>query len=352
MHHPDSQPRPTSPATDTAAADGAWPRSLVGFLIGIMATPLIIFVVGRMALSPPSTPSRSVGGENGTGGEQATASVVAPGPSELTVARLDQALDRPDPFASYWNQAAVHEVAVLPQNLVMPAIAEGSIDTLHVQAATDGKRIAWRLSWHDPNPDHAVEAGRFCDAVALQFPVKPGSNVMMGMGGGKVEILHWKAVWQHDLDHGYQDVTDLHANAYTGLYWFATGERPFRIDEAFADPRARQWLIAWSAGNPMSDFERRQPVETAVAEGFGSLTTRPEPLAEARGAWLWDTWAVVFVRDLEPAVEDVYRFTAASETRFAVAVWQGSDGNVGGRKHWSNWVDFRLPEPGPTGDQP
>ena len=57
------------------------------------------------------------------------------------------------------------------------------------------------------------------------------------MGGRNlpVEILHWKGIWQKDLDEHFQDVQDLHPNYWTDLYWFARGTFPYRVPEAFAD---------------------------------------------------------------------------------------------------------------------
>lgn len=323
-----------------------WPRSMLGFFGGMLLLPVFVFVIVWIML-PSASPADAKGSTSGDQASTTTAGDAAPAEpasNQVSVVQVDAAVVHPDPFAAYWNQAPVHTVQVLPQTVTMPMLNTASIDAVHVQAVRDSSHIAWRVSWHDPNPDDQVESGRFTDAVAIQFPVVPNSNVMMGLGGGNVELLHWKAVWQRDINEGYQDVVDLHPNAYTGLYWFATGEHPFRIEEAFKDPRSRQWLIAWSAGNPMADFERTKPVEIAVAQGFGTLTTKPDDgRSNARGAWLWDTWAVVFTRSLTGGdAAETYQFTEDSDQQFAIAVWQGSDGNVGGRKHWSNWVPYEF----------
>jgi len=363
MNQP-AAPDPTGPS------QGLGLNLLLAFLIGFMVMPAMIALIlvvilnagddagggsrtevaaapspspapapaqGGNASGPAPAPGPTPGGTTGGGSGGATEEE-----SGIVVAKVNR-LGDPDPFAAHWNRAAIARVPLLPQNITMPAIFEVAVEQAHVQAASDGESIAWRISWPDPTPDDGVQTDEFCDAVAVQFPMTPGTNVMMGIGG-RVQILHWKAVWQKDINDGFQDVNDLHPNSYAGLYWFAEGKRPYPIDEAFDDPRARQWLIAYSAGNPMSDFEREEPCEEAVASGFGTLTTQPERATVAKGVWAYDSWAVVFKRPLQTADENDYQFTADSPRQIAFAVWQGSDGQSGGRKQWSNWVDFRIAE--------
>lgn len=331
----------------SAPSAGSGGKVLLAFIAGLVLVPGLVIGLFLLAVDRAGGDVDGVGSPDGSAaapppvqnGDQAAAADDGP----LAVLRLDGPVGDPDPFAAYWNDAPAREVTMLPQNLTMPALMEPSIERMRVQAATDGTRIAWRLAWRDPTPDATSDAGAFPDAVAVQFPVVPGSNVMMGLGGGKVQVLHWKASWQRDVDHGFQDVDDRHPYAYQGLYWFARGEAPWRLrDGDFDDPRAQQYLIAYRAGNPLSDWTRGTPAEELVAEGFGTLTTHRESATTAAGAWSWDTWAVVFVRPLNTDDRNDYQFPSAGDGQIALAVWQGSDGNVGGRKHWSNWVDFRI----------
>jgi hypothetical protein len=252
------------------------------------------------------------------------------------------ALPESDPFAAAWDAVPAMAVPVTPQAITMPALETASVDQVHVQAVTDGRMILWRLTWLDPSPDASVDSGRFTDAVAVQFPLAPNASYMMGEKEMTVQILHWKAVWQKDVDEHFQDVQDLHPNYWTDLYWFAQGEFPYPVPEAFADTTSHQWFPAYRAGNPMADFLRAQPVEELFAEGFGSLTPQSESATGARGAWRDGRWAVVFARPLRTEDPLDYQFSNGSRGNFAVAVWEGSAGNVGGRKHWSMWVEFQL----------
>jgi hypothetical protein len=251
-------------------------------------------------------------------------------------------LPESDPFAAAWDEVPAMAVPVTPQGVTMPALETASVDQVHVQALTDGRMILWRLTWLDPAPDMNVDSGRFTDAVAVQFPLAPNASYMMGEKEKAVQILHWKGAWQKDVDEHFQDVQDLHPNYWTDLYWFAQGKFPYPVPEAFADTTSHLWFPAYRAGNPMADFLRAQPVEELFAEGFGSLTPQSESATGARGAWRDGRWAVVFARPLQTDDPLDYQFSNGSRGSFSVAVWEGSAGNVGGRKHWSLWVEFLV----------
>ncbi len=257
----------------------------------------------------------------------------------LEVVRVSRILTE-DPFWSAWREAPYVEVPLLPQQMAMPQVDAPSIPKLRVQGLCDGRSIAWRIGWDDETPDGNVDTGRFSDAVAIAFPLDPGAPPMMGSKEHRVQILYWKALWQKDIDVGFQDVQSLHPNYWTDLYWFAEGQFPYPVPSAFQHPASRQWFIAHQAGNPMAAFSRSQPVEELLAEGWSTLTHQPQSATTGRGAWVDGKWAVVLQRPLRTTDPLDYPFTAGGAGQAAFAAWQGSAGNRGGRKQWSSWVDF------------
>lgn len=322
---------------DMAPSEPTAPKATSGLggfayiLGGIIAFPVAILLVW-IALLPTV-------GKGGGATAPAGGPVAAPeqkGPARIAVSRIAEALGEPNPFAAFWNDATPVEVMLMPQAVTMPTLDKPGITALSVRAVTDGSDIAMRLSWSDATPDHAVDTARFCDAVAIQFPLTTGTGPMMGFGGGKVHILHWKAVWQGDVDHGYQDDVDLYPNTVHDFYWFADGHS---IRDGFKDPRSHAWLIAHSAGNPMTIFTRTQPVEEAFAVGYGTLTSRPRSLTKANGIWTRDTWTVVIQRPLVTDDAEEIQLSTSRAAQVAFAVWDGSAGHVGGKKMWSSWVD-------------
>lgn len=268
---------------------------------------------------------------------------------DLVVLDLGQAVPGDDPFSKLWDQAPPVDVPVQPQQVTMPMLDSPSITSVRVQALTDGQWIAWRLQWDDATADMNVDADLFCDAVAIQFPLVRNASPFMGARDMQVQIIHWKALWQKDVDEHFQDVQDLHPNYWTDLYWFAekvpgttVGEARYRVPDSFKDPQSLQWFPAYQAGNPMADFHRIQPVQELYAEGYGSLTPQQDSASTARGVWRDGTWTVVFARPLHTDDPLDSQFQSAAKRTMSVAVWEGSAGNVGGRKHWSQWFPFSI----------
>jgi len=280
----------------------------------------------------------------------ATAAPVAPAstqgaaaaPPQIQVTRLNDAPALDDPFDARWEQAPMTEVALQPQQIAHPMLEEVTVHTVNVQALRDEGRIVFRLSWKQAEPSEHVNVGRFSDAAALQFPMVDGAPFTMGGPDMPVRLLYWRANWQKDVNDGFQDVQDQHPHAWSDMYWFATGEPPFRISEAFEDPRSHEWLVAYRAGNPMADFTRTQPVEELVAEGFGTLTHVPQSPSRARGQWRDGYWTVVIDRPFSAEDPLAARLQSLGETQVSLAVWDGAAGNVGAKKQWSNWVNLKL----------
>lgn len=247
-----------------------------------------------------------------------------------------------DPGEPIWAEAPVFDALARPQVVTMPALEDTSTQVVRVQALTDGEQIAWRLTWEDSTPDTAVDAARFTDAAALQFPVVREASFMMGAKDQRVQILHWKGVWQRDVEDGFQDVQDLHPNYWADLYWFAQGDSLARVPDSFEDPASHQWFAGKTAGNPVSQWDRAEPVEELSAEGFGTLTSQPASATRGSADWADGRWSVVFLRPLRTDDADDYQFTSGMTGTVAIAIWEGSAENVGGRKRYSEWIEFRL----------
>ena len=265
----------------------------------------------------------------------------------LVIHRVDQLPEGDDPFHPAWDEVGDVIVPLLPQNMASPSLDVPVVAESRVRALTDGRLISWRIQWADASADQSVDTGRFADAAAIQFPLTPNAPFTMGFLGMKVQILHWKAVWQKDIDERFQDVQDLHPNYWSDLYWFATpieeGNEPFpryRVPDSFRSPLALPWFTARAAGNPVADPERTQPVEELIAQGFGTLTHQEQSDSTGRGVWHDGHWTVVFTRPLRTDDPSDYQFAPESQPVFSIAIWEGASGNVGGRKQWAAWTPF------------
>ncbi len=264
--------------------------------------------------------------------------------TQLVSAYLSTGLPLADPASQAWAQAQAIEVPLTPQAGVLPSLAQSTIPTMQVRSLNDGKWVAFRLEWPDATKDElAIGQDQFRDAGAIQMPVDqtiPG--VCMGVRGQPVNLWHWKADWQNDIDNGFQDLMAQYPNFWKDYYPFVVGSPPFKTPDDFASADARRFLVGWAAGNPLSDPARLTPVEELIAHGFGTATHSADQGVLGRGQWADGRWSVVFARPLVTASETQAQLTAGGRGTMAVAAWNGSNKEVGARKQISADFTFAL----------
>jgi hypothetical protein len=250
-----------------------------------------------------------------------------------------------------WEAAEFTQVSLLPQNIIEPTFTDPVVSHLQVKSIHNGELVAFKLEWEDESRDVRQSTTSHSDQVAIQMPLNPERppSFMMGNQNGPVHIINWKAVWQEDIENGFQSIRDAWPNFWVDIYPMmeregdgTTGKFAHDItaEEIALHPEARQFLAGTYAGNPMSIIIREEPSEEAVAEGFGTLTTLPEQHAQAWGQWEDGKWRVIIVRPIEQKNENMA--PVSGESVMAFAVWDGGAGNQGGRKHYSHWVRFEL----------
>jgi hypothetical protein len=224
---------------------------------------------------------------------------------------------------------------------------------MQVKSLNDGTWISFRLEWPDATMDDlAVGPAQFRDAAALQLPVNQAvPGVCMGVRGQPVNLWHWKADWQKDINDGFQDLMVQYPNFFKDYYPFAVGNPPFKAPQDFSSPDAKRFLIGWTAGNPLSDPLRVTPVEELIAHGFGTATHFDEQGVLGRGTYKDGKWSVVFARPMTTAAVDQAQVTAGGRGIMAVAAWNGSNQEVGARKQISADFTFSV-EKAPAGAVP
>jgi hypothetical protein len=243
-----------------------------------------------------------------------------------------------DPGADFWKQAAAIKVETQPQNVADPQNMKPAIGELSVRAVHNGEWLAFLIEWADPTKSDRIVVDEFGDQVAVEMPViyKAGGtpNPMMGAPGERVNIMQWRAAFQHDIDTGALDgpkPSDLYPNMHADVY----------PDQVLKAADARAYMGAVGVDNPVSR-PLQSPVIEQMAEGFGSLTALPEQHASGKGVWANGRWHVVITRPL--ATGDAYSpsLRPGASSLAAFAVWDGGSKEVGSRKAWANWVELKL----------
>ncbi len=242
-----------------------------------------------------------------------------------------------DPDNELWQRAPELNIPLFAQVMARPRIYDNSVKNIRVRALHNSDEIAFLLEWQDETKDTILDVDKFPDAVAVEFPsTKSGEIPHFGMGDEEtpVNMWYWKSIWQTPESQTISAEANGKAEEYAPH---------FRTDEKthiFVD----DWLPGVLAGNPIST-PGHSSIENIVAEGFGSATDnekRSKIKVSGAGRWKDGRWEVVFIRRLSS--EDVYdvSFREGEVVPLAFAVWNGNDGNRGGRKAISTWYYVAL----------
>lgn len=261
------------------------------------------------------------------------------GTPTLKAGTLQGDLPTADPAHAAWQSAPSLAVKVLPQQLFYPKLKAATIQELQVRALWNGTQLAFHLEWPDGGKDELESIVRFRDAVAVMLPLDPAAEtpVTMGAAGKPVYVLQWKASWQVDLDKGFQGVEASYPRWFNDVY---PGHPT--LEQLGMDAKAAQTFYPGQVvGNPLSRQQRASPVEELVAEGFGTLTSLATQQAKGRGMHGGGRWQVTLAPPASGA--DVPALKPGLTTPVAFAIWEGGNRQVGGRKHYANWVNVTLP---------
>ena len=261
-----------------------------------------------------------------------TAAVHAQTP--ITAVRVTGAGPIGDPLGAQWKQARPVKVTMIPQTVAPPMKPDPAIKELTVRAVHNGGWVGFLLEWKDESPSNRVVLDNFGDQVAVQLPVNTAGappSPMMGNPGGRVNIMQWRAAFQRDLDYAAPTVRDLYPYAWADVY----------PDEVMEATDARPYSGALGLENPISRG-KASPVLDQMAEGWGSMTVKPDQHATGTGVWRAGGWHVVITRPMVSDDLNAPRLTPGLKTFAAFAVWEGGNREVGARKAWSSWVPLRL----------
>lgn len=235
-----------------------------------------------------------------------------------------------------WERAPLHPAKLLLQDIVEPRLMQGSTSFVNVQSVTDGRNIAFRLTWKDPTLDDMPGAGRFADACAVQLPAVTSADVpapQMGEQGKPVVITYWSAIFQAVVNGRKDDIHAIYPGAEVDHYPFeAASLKPGSPEQ---EAMAKRYAPARSLGNPMSG-PRTVPVQDLLAEGPGTMRPADKTLSSGIGKHNADGWAVLLVRPLPNGAQP------GGRTQVAVAVWEGSHQEVGSRKMRTAWIPLSL----------
>lgn len=263
--------------------------------------------------------------------------------ADIQVPKVQTDLAKDYQSPTIWQQAGAEtQVTLVAQPMTIPRPLTTSTAAIKVSALHDGKNIAFRLRWADPQMNDATRLQTYSDAVALQFPIKDEPNppaIFMGHTGSPVHIFHWRYQYQQDSEHGaMRTVSDAYPNMLSDMY-----PMDFKVKGNIPEIAAatkESFMGGIAAGNPQS-YLKPNGVDELMAEGFGTLVTRPGVKAHAHGDWKDGQWQVFVVRPLH--YTDGSNLKPGGSTNVGFAVWQGEAKELGGLKSLSmEWTPLKL----------
>lgn len=241
-----------------------------------------------------------------------------------------------DPASSTWTRRSAFTVTMLQQNMATPHATAIAVPSLKVRSLHNGTQIAFHVEWADTSKDELVGLARFNDAVAVQLAAdvtqEAATAITMGVAQHPVHILQWKAAWQADIESGQKTSKDIFPNIYNDV----------RPEELMTVDQAKVFYPGWATGNPLSQRDKKSPVEELVAVGFGTLTTHQEQEATGKGVHDGKRWRVVIALPMKGKGTNKAQVTAGEARQVAFAVWNGGEGQRGSRKQYALWVPMQV----------
>jgi hypothetical protein len=241
-----------------------------------------------------------------------------------------------------WAEVEAAKHPMQPQFLVLPKPKEVGVKEVGLQSIHDGTNIAFLLTWKDETEDSQLNITNFSDAAALQFPVKkdPLPKYFMGEEGKPVHIIYWKAWRSRDKKDGFQTVQSAYPNMTSDIYNF-----DYKI-EGIGTPKTDEekniFIPGRAAKNPLS-FPHKEIVEELTSQGPGTLSSLNIENTKGLAEWKDGVWTVLFVRPLYVNDTLSVRLKSGEKMPIAIAVWEGSRLESGGRKAVSAaWAEIKV----------
>jgi DMSO reductase family type II enzyme heme b subunit len=211
-----------------------------------------------------------------------------------------------DPNDPAWQAVEPVEVWLGGQIMVEPRNFTPTIDSARMRSIYDGREIAFLLEWDDTTN---IQEDDYRDAIAIQFPVEiPESSrkphLAMGDKKGKVNIWRWKAFWEDEVNKELLNTTE----PYIGTV-----------------------------------------VEDMNSKGYTSLSVQAAENQHVSGTGSWSNgkWQVIMKRKIATGDPNDIQFKKGRLIPLALAVWDGSNKDVGAGKSISFWYYVVLEQATP-----
>lgn len=211
-----------------------------------------------------------------------------------------------------WDKVPPMTLPLSGQVITRPVWPEPTARALVVRSVHNGTDIAFLLEWQDNTKNDRLTPGTFRDGVAIGLPLGDAPAFFcMGQLDHYINIWHWKADWQSDIDRRAA----------------RSGERKSGEVRTFeVIPR------------------RISSVEDLIGGGFSTLTTKEKQgRVQGKASWKDGVWHVVMRRPLSSAEqENEAKLIPGRVQTVSFAVWNGENKERNGQKAVAPWFQLVI----------
>lgn len=216
------------------------------------------------------------------------------------------------PEDAAWAKVAPMTLPLSGQVITRPVWPEPTARALTVRSLHNGTEIAFLLEWQDNTKNDRLTPGTFRDGVAIGLPLGDAPAFFcMGQLDHYINIWHWKADWQSDIDRRAAKTSEKAKD----------GVRTFEVI-----PR------------------RVSSVEDLIGGGFSTLTTKEKQgRVQGKAVWKDGVWHVVMRRPLvSEEQENEAKLIPGRVQTVSFAVWNGENKERNGQKAVAPWFQLVI----------
>ncbi len=215
-----------------------------------------------------------------------------------------------------WETVSPLPLPLSGQIITRPVWPEPSVRALSIRSIHNGKEMAFLMEWQDATVNESLTPGVFRDGAAVALPVGDAPAFFcMGQLDHYVNIWHWKADWQSDVDRRAARAKESRRKR--------KGPRRFEVI-----PR------------------RPSSVEDLIGGGFSTLTSKQrQGRIKGQAEWKRGLWRVVMKRPLTVEGDDLENEAKLIPGRLqavAFAVWNGENKERNGQKAVASWMQLQI----------
>ena len=212
-----------------------------------------------------------------------------------------------------WEKVSPLTLPLSGQVITRPVWPEPAARSLTVRSIHNGTDIAFLLEWQDNTKNDRLTPGTFRDGAAIGFPLGDAPAFFcMGQLDHYINIWHWKADWQSDVDR-----------------------RAARTSERKGEGEVRRFEVI---------PRRASSVEDLIGGGFSTLTSKQsQGRVQGKAIWKDGMWRVVIRRPLASTdMENEARLEPGRLQTIAFAIWNGENKERNGQKAVAPWFQLLI----------